>query len=415
MTSEYAAAYACSSGEVKVRRNPYPYKAMLAICSDLDETVSADVYLNTSRYLNTTENTPFGKGLGLETGNTIFFYMPDTEFSYWDASEKDRQAVRSLIQSGHIDSIHSFGDLATSRSQAAETLEHLDRHGCKMKVWIDHAIAPTNFGADIMQGHGDVPGHDAYHADLTLDYGVQYIWTGRVTSMHGQDAPVSLAGIGDSPDGHYQYKTALKEAAKVVLGMTGNTRYRMHSANRLLRTTTLRDGQVSKEFFRSNPHPGGISVGDNSKGIGTALRPAFLNRLEARGARSIVYTHLGKLIDPLTGFAGASREAFEDLAARQHEQKILVTTTYRLLNYASTLAELTLDIRVIDGTTEITVNGVRDDASLDGLSLEVPATDDVRVTRDGREIPVRSVTGAPNSSRKMLIVDWHRLDYPGVK
>jgi hypothetical protein len=32
-------------GDVKLRRFPYPYRAMLAICSDLDETPDRHVYL----------------------------------------------------------------------------------------------------------------------------------------------------------------------------------------------------------------------------------------------------------------------------------------------------------------------------------------------------------------------------------
>lgn len=412
MTREFSAVYSSPAGDIRVRRNPYPYKAMLAICSDLDETESAEVYLNTSRYLNGSGQSTFGQGLGLETGNTIFFYMPNSEFSYWSAEEKDRRAVRALIQSGHIDCIHSFGDLATTRKQAAETLEHLDANNCKIKVWIDHAIAATNFGADIMQGCGDIPGHDAYHADLTLSYGVQYVWTGRVTSIHGQDAPASLAGIGDSPDSGYQYKTTLKEAAKVMLGKLGNSRYRMHAENRLLRSTTLRDGQQTREFFRSNPHPGGISVGDNSSGLGTALRPQFLDNLEARSARSIVYTHLGKLMDPVHGFAEASREALEGLAARETAGNILVTTSYRLLSYANLQDELELNIRDVDGKIEIELVDIGDDASLDGLSLEVPANRDFLLTRNGREVPFRTVDNSSDAARKYLVVEWHRLVYP---
>ena len=40
---------------VRLRPVPHPYRAMLAICSDLDETPSAHVYFETARYLNSTE------------------------------------------------------------------------------------------------------------------------------------------------------------------------------------------------------------------------------------------------------------------------------------------------------------------------------------------------------------------------
>jgi len=52
----------------------------------------------------------------------------------------------------------------------------LTRHGCDLEVWIDHAVAPSNFGADIMCGSGDVPGAKAYHSDLTCGFGIRYVW-----------------------------------------------------------------------------------------------------------------------------------------------------------------------------------------------------------------------------------------------
>ena len=66
---------------IKLRKYPYPYQAMLAICSDLDETPNKEIYFETARYLNTTEETSLGKGVGLEVGNTIYFDMPENNFS----------------------------------------------------------------------------------------------------------------------------------------------------------------------------------------------------------------------------------------------------------------------------------------------------------------------------------------------
>ena len=59
-----------------VRRFPYPYEAALAICSDLDETPNRDIYYETAKFLNTTQMTSMGRGVGLEVGNTIYFDMP---------------------------------------------------------------------------------------------------------------------------------------------------------------------------------------------------------------------------------------------------------------------------------------------------------------------------------------------------
>ena len=138
-----------------------------------------------------------GTGVGLEVGNTIYFDMPPGHFSYWNTDDESREKIRALIRSGHIDCLHSFGDTATTRKHAAKALEELERHGCRLKVWVDHAVAPTNFGPDIMKGYGDIPGHPAYHADLTLAHGIEFVWMGRVTSVIGQNRRLDFGGIVD--------------------------------------------------------------------------------------------------------------------------------------------------------------------------------------------------------------------------
>ena len=170
---------------------PYPYRSMLAICSDLDETESAEVYFNTLEYLNTQRETPFGKGVGLETGNSMYFYMLPDQFAYWNTDDYQRARARDLMRSGHIDCFHSFGDIAHKRSEAEFTLDHLKSHDCKMRTWIDHAVAPSNFGADIMQGLGDIPSSDIYHADMTLAFGVEYVWIGT-RDKHARSGCVAI-------------------------------------------------------------------------------------------------------------------------------------------------------------------------------------------------------------------------------
>jgi hypothetical protein len=49
---------------------------MLAIRSDLDGTPDRHVYWEIMRFLNTTETTAMGPGVGLEVGNSTFFDMP---------------------------------------------------------------------------------------------------------------------------------------------------------------------------------------------------------------------------------------------------------------------------------------------------------------------------------------------------
>ena len=160
MTAQPLAVDAVSGTDASTRVDGrLGHQAYLAICSDLDETPDADTYFELLRFLNTTDDTRMGPGVGLEVGNTLYFDMPPGHFSYWNATESDRAKLRQLIRSGHIDCLHSFGDTATTRAHAGRALDELSRHDCQLSVWIDHARAPSNFGSDIMHGHGDEPGH----------------------------------------------------------------------------------------------------------------------------------------------------------------------------------------------------------------------------------------------------------------
>lgn len=339
MMSEAPIISGCSRTKdslVAVHQMPASYQSVLAICSDLDETPDADTYFELMRFLNTTEDTSMGPGVGLEVGNSIYFDMAPGHFSYWNADEKHREKIRALIRSGHIDCLHSFGDLATTRAHAARALEELEKHGCQLKVWVDHAVAPTNFGSDIMRGHGDEPGHPAYHADLTFAHGIRYVWRGRVTSVIGQDQPASLAGIADWRHPVGSWKTILKETLKQTLARCGNRKYSLHAPNQTIRPVRLRDNECEGyEFLRCNPHWQGVSTHDTGWGIGQVLTERFLDRLVARRGNCILYTHLGKLGPGKRTFDEATVQGFRRLADYYRSGKILVTTTRRLLDLRS--------------------------------------------------------------------------------
>ena len=181
-------------------------------------------------------------------------------------------------------------------------MEELTRHDCRLGVWVDHGTAATNLGSDIMRGHGDEPRHEAYHADLTIDYGIQYVWRGRVTSMLGQDATPTLRVIFRWGHPVASGRTLLTEMAKRGLATRGNIKYAMHGPNGILRRITLRDANPAYEFMRSNPHWGGVSSCEEGRYIGDVLTDRALHQLVERGGTCILYTHLGKTDDPRIPF-----------------------------------------------------------------------------------------------------------------
>ncbi|MBN2560133.1 MAG: hypothetical protein JXQ75_04310 [Phycisphaerae bacterium] len=408
---------------IKVRRVPYPYRAMLAVCSDLDETPNRHVYREIARFLNTTEATSMGQGVGLEVGNTIYFDMPSDQFAYWNTDDAGREMVRSLIRSGHLDCLHSYGDLGTTRGHAGRALDELARHDCHVEVWIDHGAVPTNFGTDIMQGHGDEPGHEAYHADLTCGFGVKYVWRGRVTSVIGQEVRPSLGTLLSADHPIASAQTAAKEMTKHVLGRLGHSKYRMHGSNRVLRPSRLRDGTSVYEFLRSNPHWAGVSSCETGRGIGQVLTDKMLNCLAQREGVCILYTHLGKIQNPRVPLGDTAVAGFRRLADAYREGKILVTTTRRVLAFHRA-------IRNVRWSVSANGSGVCIDVALDsheagrfgglaepdlaGLTFYVRDPESARLTLNGREVERVCRNGPDHTGQRSISLSWPRLEFPDV-
>lgn len=428
-----------SPAALQFRRFPYPYRAMAAICSDLDETPDAAVYFDIARFLNTTEMTRSGRGVGLEVGNSLYFDMPPGQFAYWNTDDAGRAMARALLQSRHIDCIHSYGDLATTRDHAARALEEMAAYDCRPEVWVDHATAASNFGADIMAGSGDVPGSPVYHADLTCDFGVRYVWRGRVTSVIGQDVPRSLAGIADWRHPWLSVRTLAKEWVKGRFGRRGNAKYAMHGPNELCRPARLRDGRAVVEFIRCNPCCEGVERMDDAAGIGQWLTGAVLERLTQRGGSAVFYTHLGKIRSRETPFEAPTRRAFEMLAEFAANGKILMTTTRRLLGYQALKKRLreddvrvdraamegvsgTASSRAVGGTKgpmmiELFPEGLQHPlrpSDIDGLTFYWPMEKALRLRVAGQEVGDFRLNPPDETGHTSVSLPWRRLVFPDV-
>jgi hypothetical protein len=393
---------------------------MLAICSDLDGTPDRHVYAEIMRFLNARETTAMGPGVELEVGNSIHFRAKPQRFSYWDTDDAGREMVRALIRSGHIDCLHSFGERVYARDEAQRALDELNRHDCYLEVWVDHGSAVTNFGSDIMQGHGDEVGHPAYHADLTIAYGIKYVCCGRVTSVVGQNIPTRLGGIAHWSHPMASGRTLLKEAVKQGLAWAGNAKYAMHRANETLRPSLLRDERPVYEFMRCNPHWGGIGRGDQGRYIGEVLTANMLNRLIRREGTCILYTHLGRVDDPQVPFNATAVTAFRRLAQEFHAGNILVATTRRLLGYWRAIREIAYtsrwkdEILCIDLQTRTPRNwvGTLDAMDLSGLTFYVPDPTMTCVTTDGREVPNLQTNPSDHTERPSVSLPWPHLEFP---
>ena len=398
---------------LSLRPQPYPYEAMLAICSDLDETPDASTYFETCRFLNTRQETRMGQGVGLEVGNTIYFAMPREQFSYYNADDRDRERIHDLIRSGHIDCLHSFGDLVDKREEVIAAWDALDAHGCRIEVWIDHGTAKSNFDAGIMFGEGATPGAACFHADVSIGRGIKYVWKGRVTSVIAKDAPVSLKAIFRREHPVESAKTIAREAAKIALARLGSPKYRMHCEPDIMRNTRLESGHEVIEFIRSNPSWGSVSHNETADGIHEVLTEAVLDQLVAQRGTTIIYTHLGKTRGSLP-IPVKSAEAFRLLGRYAEQGRILVATTRRLLGFRHALRSVhwTASQSGSQLSIEISTESCTSD-DLAGLCWYVPETvREATATIDGGEyLPM--VRNAPDATGKPSVsIPWARLEFP---
>jgi hypothetical protein len=384
---------------------------MLAICSDLDGTPDSRTYFETLKYLNTDRMTALGPGVGLEVGNTIYFDMPPSEFSYWNTDDAGRALIAERIQSGHIDCLHSYGDGATRRRDVQRALDALARQKVCLNVWIDHGRAPTNFGKDIMQGRGDIPSSAAYHADVSCDFGIQFVWLGRVTSVIGQNRSWRLSGIYNPQRRFRSMLTALKEAAKGLGGAIGSAKYAMHPRNRILREARLRDGRRVLEFMRCNPHWRGSGDGATADGIAEVLKPAMLDRLVERQGVSILYTHLGKPRRSPPAFSSQTARAFERLASYVNDKKILVATTRRVLAYLRAVDDLVVKAERLHGRSIIHLAS-RYPKDLGGITLYTEDADRAVLTVNGAPAERFDRHPPDRLGRGSISIPWTKLEYP---
>ena len=90
-------------GQVGLRKFPYPYKAALAICSDIDNTETLEEFLEIQKFLNTNTMTSLGRGLGLEIGNSFLMYAPDTCcISFFDEDTKTAEVITKLVKNTYL-------------------------------------------------------------------------------------------------------------------------------------------------------------------------------------------------------------------------------------------------------------------------------------------------------------------------
>jgi len=410
-----------TEGKVALRKFPYPYKAAMTLCSDIDGTTTKEEFLEIQKFLNTKEETSMGDGVGLEIGNSFMMYAPPTcAFSYFSGNPGNARIIKKFIKTGYIDFLHSYGEKTDfTRKDAIKAIEELNNNQCKVDVWVDHAKTPDNLGDDRTFGLGDHPGSIAYHSDLTLAYGIKFVWLGRITTVIGQSVPITLKTFSSVYDSGHPVESLInmvKESAKNVLAVFGNRKYAMHKSYDLVRIAKLNDGQKVYEFLRFDNYWKGVAEGATSKRLAYVISQQTLERLKEVGGYMVVYTHLGKNSDCSQVIAEETQIALRDLANEYQGGNICVTTTSKLLNYYLNHKYLNWSYETKGDEMIITISGVEDPVfgsfvptteDLQGITFYVPDKEKIRIYINDKEI-TNIQRNPPDFKERESVTIWKR-------
>jgi len=395
---------------VPLRKFPYPYDAMLAISSDIDNT-TVEKFETYHQFLNTLEQTSHGPGLGLDIGDSAWLFVVNDSLLNLDQEghkaeysmayfqglnvnvRKDSEKISHYFKVGWIDSLHSFGDFSRNdgsvkftRDLAVAAWKTMNESGFKPKVWINHGSESNvqNFGAYnpktlFKYQAGDNPKSPYYHTDLTLDNGIRYVWNSIGMSQFSYDNPLFPIKLRDGRQvwGFQRY------THDVVNGKYDWT-WETHELHRQITEQRLKQLVLENKF-------------------------------------SIVAQHLGKGSDGFP-FNPIDIQALRLLKTFQDEGQVLVARTSRLLDYARTQKCVRYSNVQIEGKTYININSIEDSI----LKPTTPTMDDIRGLTFYVEDPDKTFVllnmnlisneelqknGPDRSNKRSIGVKWYRPDY----
>ncbi len=399
------------------RKFPHPFRAMLAISTDIDGT-TVDVFRRTHRFLNTLEQTEMGPGVGLEVANSFWAYGRGAtreptlfEGQDWTQPSKMADEVLHYLRCGWIDTLHSYGPFAGgfTREHAARALETLTDAGVRLGVWVNHGGRTNTQNLNgparakraeeqLAVWEGDLEGTPGYHADLLLNYGFRFAWHyGRDALVFGQErvlAPWPLANGAALWGFARNSAESLSPAAESFAAEAG------------LEIRETRYGRRFLQLWQPSYLP-------------RQLNAEKLDRLVDSEHVVVIAQHLGSL-EGRRAFTPSTVEAFRLLKAYERDGRVLVTTTARLLQYERVRDHLVVEARRERGRLIIDMVGVADPLFGDflptledvrGITWRVPDPRRVSLRLVGKAVPRGEVMrSASNDQDSAIGIRWHERD-----
>jgi|UniRef100_A0A7C5AMI3 hypothetical protein len=322
---------------VSLRPFPYPYRAALALCSDIDGC-DRPTFEAVHRFLNDPE-----QGLGLPVADSLFpvgqepgqlaFFLPEGH-----TPGPDAELILEALRSGLIDTLHSWGDFNNSppdpgrlRALAESFTGRLAAEGLKVRVWVNHgdSLNYQNLPSRLQPNYqGDDPASPYYTADLIRKLGVKFAWCSELAPW-----PLSPRRL---PVARFLARCSGNMGKNLLKLFLGRWRQRRPAASltRLCQPRFLADGSQILAFTRFNSHPEGLWGRPNRHTLRYALHPMILEELLAQEGFLVVYTHLGRpRVSEGELFPEPDLKALQHLCHHYQAGRIWVAPTAQLLGF----------------------------------------------------------------------------------
>jgi len=393
----------------RIRPLPYPYKAAISISNDIEYFTPA-FFEEFNRFLNTNQETKFGRGLSLEVTQSLFFFSHSSDSLAYFANT-DTKAPKSkfahrlddYLRANWIDTNHSFGDFADSddfkREHAERSYEALAMVGAELPIFTVHGgySNTQTIGPGFEHHKGDRPGTAQYHTDLFQKANVRFIWSDCGKMI---DELPMLPKSG----GRLEQKPPLppppllwpfrgKKAIEQIPPLASLTR------ENLFVDYTLQDGQSFRGFKRYRATG---AYAPNLSSFLSQVRSIDWHGMYDNFGFHVIYQHLGVLAKTAQGIIPATIDnvcaapelyltPFHFLAKQNSIGDLWVPGLYRFLQYADMAENVVIDFSErSEAKIQPTAHQVQNPENFyAGLTVYTDPKQDFRLTYNGAELPLR--------------------------
>lgn len=411
---------------ISLRKFPYPFKAALTLCNDLDE-YTFDEFIEIHRFLNTREKTSLGPGLSLEIGDSFWMYSVKSDvsdaFTYFNGLSDDptsyAETIQKLVKAGYLDCLHTYGNFnqygGFHRGYAERAIAEMERQEMHVQVWIDHGdmhnFQNINYLGGTKErsiGSGVTTKIVEYHTDLSKKFGIRFYWPMIVTPVVGQNRKIGWEDI--LSDRSNRKRLILNRLAYFILKLmpkhyiekqaflSGKRRQlELLFENPLMFSKTLPSGDKVYCFQRY-----GDWFNNGADSLEVTLSEMKLKKLIKRNGSSIVYVHIGRKAGGCTDILPESSiQALRELSSRYHDGEIYVTTTSRLLTYHLVSQNLVWQVARQNDISVINIIHVKDEVDGDF----VPSPDQLQGVTFYTDEPEKTVIRLADNEIKNIEVN----------